>query len=243
LRTLCNAKEDFNLEIEPESIKFSYDIYFKDKKLCLPKLQHERPIKDTQIIHITDDNGISKPVERIEYTTCRECGYPLVTLDRHRSERICECGMTNKRIIMISDYELDSQHSPEPVHTKETSLTYDEKRFLKSKRRKGLKTRTSMQDYRKSQYILTFKIISSQLFMTEPQKDRVKNVINDHSLQLIHSRVNHKIIIACICRYILLQYGRGRGNELRFNITAFKFIGLDSSNYNIIERNLKRLGI
>lgn len=248
---MCNAiKEnlDTNSDSEPEIKEFNYDVYFKDKKLKLPKCQHERPLQEvTQYGRIKDKEGnlSDLPIEKHEYNTCHECGGELVALDRSRGEKVCDqCGMTNKHVKMTNDYILQKQCSPEKLNdSKTTEYTPTEKKFLKSKKRKGLKTRTSKADWRKAQHVLTLQTITKQLFMTKPQIDQVKSILDDHSLKIIHSRVDRKITIAGICRYILLKDGRGRGNELRFNISAFKFIGLDNSNYHVIEHNLKRLGI
>lgn len=222
-----------------------YNELFKEKEFKLPQSKHERPIIESEIKTIKDlESGEIKKVESNIYGTCKECGYPLVALDRHHAERVCECGVTNKKIILLNDAELEKNYSPEPLRSsKDTGYTDDEKRFFKSQHKKVPKTFTPKPQWRKSQHILTVNSIGSQLMMTKPQIDEVKRIIDTHSLRLIHSRVNSKIIIAGICRYILLKEGRGLGNELRFNRSVFKFIGLDNSNYNIIKLNLQRLGI
>ena len=271
---MCNAKEnsEYNLELsEPEkidfrNIPFNYDIYFKDKQLRLPQCKHERPFKETQLstAKVKDNNGKSWKVERYEYKTCNECGHPLVAMDPCRGERVCECGLTNKRVMMINDFDLQKQQCREPLRDSKTSQTLEEEKFLehfrRNNRRKKIKTkaqielekenkstyikvqpRTPQQEWRKAQYILTLGTISSQLLMTKDQKDRVKHVINNHPLNVIHSRVDQRTTIAGICRYVLMK--DGRGTELRYNRSAFKFAGLNETNYNVIKRNLERLGI
>jgi hypothetical protein len=58
----------------------------------------------------TDIKGKSWQVERYDYKSCSECGHPLVAIDLLKGERVCECGMTNKRII-IADTELNGKES------------------------------------------------------------------------------------------------------------------------------------
>ncbi len=271
---MCTDNKELNSNLELSehekidfrNIPFNYDIYFKDKQLRLPQCKHERPFKDVQVStsNVKDDNGKSWKVERYEYKTCNECGHPLITIDSSRGERVCECGLTNKRQVMINDWDLQKQHSSEDLRDSKTSQTHEEEKFLehfrRNNRRKKIKTkaqlelekenestfikvqpRTPQQEWRKAQYILTLGTISSQLLMTKNQKDRVKDVINKHSLNVIHSRVDQRTTIAGICRYILKKDGRGK--ELRFNRSAFKFAGLNETNYNVIKRNLDRLGI
>ncbi|MBZ2166338.1 TFIIB-type zinc ribbon-containing protein [Methanobacterium spitsbergense] len=268
---MCNAiKEnlDTNLESEPEKKEFNYDEFFKDKEFHLPQSKHERPSKEITLLssRITDDKGKSWGIERYEYKTCIEpnCGYPLVAIDALRGERVCEgCGLTNKHQVMIADMDLKQQHSEEPLRTSEDAgdITHDEEKVLTHIKKRAkkkeyttkvreaelenrnckLQVKTPMQDWRKKQYILTLGTISSQLLMTRDQKKRVKHIINKHSLVQIHSRVDQKTTIAGICRYILMKDGRGK--ELRFNQSVFKFVGLNESNYNVIKRNLDRLRV
>ncbi|MBZ2166994.1 hypothetical protein [Methanobacterium spitsbergense] len=225
---------------EPETI---YDELFKDKKFALPQNKHERPIRETELQKIKDkETGEIKKIEVNTYGECIECGYPLVALDHHRAERICECGMTNKKIILLPDTGMKKERSKQPLRTsKNTGYTPEEAQFLNSNRkRRGPKVRSEKQDWKKSQHIFFLGTIKSQLLMNYTQEKRVKEIINNHSLHLIHSRVDARTVIAGICRYILLQDGRGK--ELRYNRSAFKFVGLNEFNYNVIERNLKRLG-
>ena len=205
-------------------------------------------------------NGKPWRVERYEYKTCHECNYPLVAMDPLRGERVCECGMTNKIKIMIADMDLKKQHSGEPLNNPKSGYTYDERKYLKKVRRAKHKTRTRVEetkkgnhgvylknntktsDWKKKQYILALGIISSQLLMTKTQKKKVEEIIVTHSLSMIHSRVNHKTTIAGICRYVLMKDSFSAG-ELRFNRSVFEFVGLSKPTYNIIEHNLKRLGL
>jgi hypothetical protein len=271
---LCNTikNPDLNIDLpEPEKLdfrnkEFNYDIYFKDKSFRLPQCKHERPFNDSTILkeRVTDINGKSWKVERYEYKSCSECGHPLVAMDPLRGERVCECGMTNKRVMMIADTELKWQGSKDKLRDSKTSQTYEEEKFLEQFRRNNRKKniithaqkemekenksthikvhpRTPIQEWRKAQYILTLGAISSQLLMNKSQKDRVKHIIEKHSLKTIHSRMDQRITIAGICRYILMK--DGRGSELRYNRSAFKFAGLDETKYEVIRRNLDRLGI
>jgi len=231
-----------NLSDKTEGIEI-YNKLFKGKEFRLPQSKHERPIIESEIETRKDpETGEIKKVEVNEYGTCLECGYPLVALDRHHAERVCECGVTNKKVILLHDTDIKQQQSSEKLRSsKDTGYTDDEIRFLKSRKKKVPQTRTPKTDWRKSQYYLTLGNISSQLMMTKIQKDKVKEIIDQHSLHMIHSRVDARTTIAGICRYILKQDGRGR--ELQYNKSAFKFVGLNKSNYDVIERNLKRIGI
>jgi hypothetical protein len=113
---LCNTIKDPDLNIDlpgPEKLdfrnkEFNYDIHFKDKTFRLPQCKHERSFKDSTILkeRATDIKGKSWKVERYEYKSCSECGHPLVAMDPLRGERVCECGMTNERVMMIADSEL-----------------------------------------------------------------------------------------------------------------------------------------
>ena len=246
---MCNAINESNTNseiVEHEVIDFNYDKYFKGKILKLPKCEHERPTQE--IIRVGKiknpyNNDKLIPLERHEYKTCYGCGGELVAVDRSRGEKVCDqCGMTNKRVMMTNDFVLQKQCSPEKLNdSKTTGYTPTEKRFLKSRKRKGLKTRTTKEDWRKAQHILTLGTISSQLFMTVLQINRVKRIIDDHSLHVIHSRVDQKITIAGICKYIMMKDGRGKG--MGYNNSAFKFVGLNEFNYAVIKRNLDRLGV
>lgn len=224
-------------------VKKLYNELFKEKEFILPQSKHERPIIESEIETRKDpETGEIKKVEVNEYGTCLECGFPLVALDRHHAERVCECGVTNKKIILLHDNDIKQQQSPDKLRSsKDTGYTDDEIRFMRSRHKKVPKVRTPKADWRKSQHYLTLGNISSQLMMTKYQKDKVKEIIDKHSLHIIHSRVDARTTIAGICRYVLKQDGRGR--ELRYNISAFKFVGLNKSNYDVIERNLQRLGI
>ena len=268
---MCDVTENLKVDnelIEPET-NFNYDEFFKDRHFNLPGLPHERPVKEEIQIGRKEYNGKEWKVCKVEYSTCHECEYPLQTVDHHRGERICECGLTNKKVEFIKDYIFSKQNTPGKLRTSKDSMTYEEERVLKhihtKERKKNITThvrekakedaekenkkihrlhvKTPRTDYNKKQYTLTLEIIASQLFMTSLQVDAVKSIINKYPLTTIHSRVHHRTTIAGICRYVLLKDGRGKGNELRFNRTAFKFVGLSDSNYNIIKSNLSRLGI
>ena len=78
----------------------------------------------------TDIKGKSRKVERYEYKSRLECGHPLVAMDPFRGERVCECGMTNKRVMMTADTELKWQGSKDPLRNNKDSLTYDEIQVL-----------------------------------------------------------------------------------------------------------------
>jgi hypothetical protein len=266
---LCNAVNDSNIDtklLEPEKLDFrnkpfNYDIYFKDKKFHLPLCKRERPFKESKILdkRHTDIKGKSWGIERYDYKECFKCGHPLIAMDPLRGERVCECGLTNKRAIMIVDMDLKKQRTNEPLRTKEDSLTFEEKKFIKryraNNRKKGIKTftthekvqnvkvqvDTSMQSWRKKQYVLILGTISSQLLMSKPQKDKVKDIIDEHSLKMFHNRVDQHTIIAGICRYILMK--DRNGGELRFNRSVFQFVGLNEANYGIIKVNMERLGL
>ncbi len=271
---MCNAiNENLNTNSKSETevnkskavnkdVTVNYNIFFKDKALQLPVNNHERPFKEVKILDDRIDNYNKKSwgVEQYEYKTCNECGCPIVGLDPLRGERVCECGMTNKRVMMIADLDLDKQMTKEPFHyTGNQGFTYDEKKVLKSVRKAKHKTKTRVEetkkgnrgvylknntktaDWRKKQQILILDTISSQLLMTKHQKDKVKRILDNHSLKMVHSRVSQKTIIAGICRYVLMKDGRGK--ELRFNRHVFEFVGLNESNYNIIRHNIDRLGI
>ena len=244
-----------------KDVTVTYDIFFKNETFSLPQCSHERPFKD---VKFTDnkiyDNGKEWKIEKYEYKQCPECGGDLVAMDRSRGERVCECGMTNKRVMMINDCDLDKQYSTEQLHYTGEGYTYDEKKVLKSVRKAKHKTRTRVKetekgnrgvylknntktdDWRKKQNILMIETISSQLLMNKPQRKRVERFIQKHSLKLVHSRCNKRTIIAGICRYVLMQESRTAG-ELRFNRSVFKFVGLTEPTYSIIKRNLDRLGV
>ncbi len=277
---MCNAIKESNSSSElpkqvipryvNKDVTFTYDIYFKDKTFNLPLVAHERPFKEVKFL----DKKISKDgrewkIEKYEYKTCPECGGYLVALDRSRGERVCECGMTNKRVMLIADTELKWQGSKDKVRKKEEFLTYDELKVIKhihkkakqegyntavghieanKKKKQGKKykkekiqIKTSQKDLNKKRYIMTVGTVASQLLMTKGQKQRVIEIIERFPLPIIHSRLNQQATIAGICRYILKQ--DGRGNELRYNRSAFQFAGLTEASYNIIERNLKGLGL
>lgn len=113
---MCNAKEniDFNIELsEPgnlitkcvnKDVSVCYDIFFKNQRFNLPLSRHERPFKEVKILdeRIDDYNGKSWGIEKYEYKTCPECGSSIIAIDPLRGERVCECGLTNKRGIMIN---------------------------------------------------------------------------------------------------------------------------------------------
>jgi transcription initiation factor TFIIIB Brf1 subunit/transcription initiation factor TFIIB len=278
---MCNSVKDSNSNSElpkqlipryvNKDVTVTYDIFFKNETFNLPLCSHERPFKE---VKFTDDKiykyGKDWKIEKYEYKTCPECGGELVAMDRSRGERVCECGMTNKRVMMIADTELIWQGSKDKLHTTKDSLTFEEKKVLKEihkrAKQKGYKTavghieankkkkqgkdykkekvhvKTPMKDYRKSQYIIIMDNIGSQLFMTNPQKDKVKSIINKHSLRMFHNRIGYRTIIAGICRYVLMKESMSAG-ELRFNRSVFKFVGLTEPTYSIIKRNLEWLGL
>ena len=267
---MCNAINESNTNSElpklvipryvNKDVTVTYDIYFKNKTFSLPLCAHEKPFKEVKLTNNKiKEYGKEWKVEKYEYKTCHECGGELVAMDRSRGERVCECGMTNKRVMMIADTELEWQGSKDTLRNSKDSLTYDERKVLKvihkhekkrgittkvrekAKKKVKVQVKTPMKDYRKSQYAIIVDSISSQLFMTKPQKDRVKSIIDKHSLRMFHNRIGYRTILAGICRYVLMKDNRGK--ELRFNRSVFEFVGLNKSNYDIIERNLKGLGI
>lgn len=105
----------------------------------------------------TDIKGKSWKVERYEYKSCSECGHPLVAMDPLRGERVCECGMTNERVMMIADSELKWQGSKDPLRNSKDSLTYDEIQVLKHIRthdkQEGFTTRAKIKAEKKKKKI------------------------------------------------------------------------------------------
>lgn len=243
----------------PKKPEDFYEKYFSDFRIFTAK--HDMKRKNSKILDIkVYYNGIEWPVEKIKYDECEECHYPIVALDTHRGETVCECcGRVENTAHLTDDRELLIQRGIITDENAENTAKHAVKlskfgQHIKKLINSGYyyESITEQQPYlneqdrlcwidnkkkmwRKSQYALFVDIVSSNYMMTSYQKQRAKDVIDRYSLSQIHSRINHNAIITGICIYFMKKDGR---HVLIKNSPFCKEVGLSTNSYAVIRKNL-----
>lgn len=191
---------------------------------------------------------IRKPIFKVKITGCPSCKHPVRVYDEWRGETVCEhCGV----VVSTYNYE-DGDYNPDELPWNDGRLRKDELKVIGLERKRKeritkqptqgkVKHQSNTQNWRKKQYFFALEIISSQLQMTENQKEIVKEVIDTYPLNLFHGWLGHRTIITGLCRYVLCLQGRGR--ELRFSRSVFKENNLNSENYEKISKQIKQLRV
>ncbi len=121
-----NHQGNFNLCTKHDNateIKSKYGSFFKTSKIQHAK--HDKYMKDSMIEN-PDVDGEILHVEKREYTTCPECGYPIKVLDTWRNETVCQnCGMSSQMNITTMNDIKYSGRIFEPL-PKNTDVTNEE---------------------------------------------------------------------------------------------------------------------
>jgi hypothetical protein len=184
-------------------------------------------------------------IQRIEYDVCGFCGHELIAEDYGKGVRVCEgCGTVENTYV----FEKPSLKSGEDLPENDGKLRPDERNVINLERKRKARIRktkvkqkvihkTPTKTQRRDQYLMALSNISGQLHMNAHQYDCVEHVLLKYPLKMICTRVDHRTIIAGLCRYILVR--EGRGNELKFSRAVFKSNGLDKDNYGVIEKHIK----
>lgn len=225
---------------EVKGENFDYDKFFLN--FNIPYARHQRIIKSIEPLKKKiEKKGKLWAVMHTEFTTCPHCEHPIMARDDKRGEFVCEgCGTVSGTGIKLSNNnEVEENRETSPLNSSDR-YTKQEQEFVKKTTNRQLK-QCNKQSWRKTQYIMQIGILNTSLMMNKNQKDKIKFIINKYSLRSIHGNADYMIIIAGVCRYILIKDGRGK--ELRFNREPFNLVGLTKQNYKIIKTNLDKLQV
>lgn len=168
---------------------------------------------------------------------CPLCGCIITLYDQQRSEKTCaDCGYVYDEVAYNPvGYDFVTAQ----LYTG-SGFTQTEHKYYKTKKKKEFKFITS-KERNLIYYTHIIEIIKIDLCLTSVEVQEVQNIIREiASLKKLHSRLNAEAIILGICRYVAKKHNK-LSYVLRFRNNIYREYKLTKKEYNVIEKNIKKV--